>query len=73
MWLGGEEGELITIYDAIQQLCIFHNPFLLSPSFLPPKKKTLLNVDTTKHMENNPIQAMKDFTIVFDVLWKVLR
>lgn len=73
MWLGGEEGELITIYDAIQQLFIFHNPFLLSPSFLPPKKNTLLNVDTTKHMENNPIQAMKDFTISFDVLWKVLR
>lgn len=38
MWLHGGGG-LITIYDTIQQLFLFHNPFLLSPSFLSPKKK----------------------------------
>lgn len=37
-WVGGEV-ELITIDDIIQQLVLFHSPLLLSPSFLPHKKK----------------------------------
>lgn len=59
-WVGGEV-ELITIDDIIQQLVLFHSPLLLSPSFLPHKKKkettqNFMNVDPTDHMQKIPLR-----------------